>query len=156
MFKNLKYGIINLIKWFPIVWKNRDWDYGFILDILKFKLINVEKMFRHYGNHMNSERDADNVHKALLYLDRMINYDYHDNVFKHHDKKWGQMKMEFKDSEDGKSLLDIIRPNVKTEKDKVKEHKEYRRLSEIVEKQEVQDYEMFFDHLKKHIRSWWD
>jgi nitrogenase subunit NifH len=109
-----------------------------------------------YGNHVNSERDADNVHKALLYLDRMINYDYHDNVFKHHDKNRGQMKMEFKDSEDGRSFLDITRSNIKTEEDKIKEHKEYRRLAEIVEKQEVQDYEIFFDHLKKHIRSWWD
>lgn len=156
MFKNLKYGIINLIKWFPIIWKDRDWDYGFILDILKFKLTNVENMFRYYGNHVDSKRDADNVHKALLYLDRMINYDHHDNVFKHHDKKWGRIKMEFKDLDDGRSLLDITRPNAKTEEDKIRENKEYRKFLEVVEKQEVQDYKMFFDHLKKYIKTWWD
>lgn len=156
IFKSLKYGVTNLIKWFPIIWKDRSWDYEFILEILKFKLTNVENMFRYHGNHMNSERDADNVHRAILYLDRMINYDYHDDVFKHHDKKWGEIKMGFKDSGGGKSLLNITRPNIKTKEDEVTERKEYRRLLEDVEKHEKQDYEMFFGHLKKYIRSWWD
>jgi hypothetical protein len=154
-FRNFKYGIINLIKWFPVVWKDRDWDHEFILDILKFKLTNVENMFRHHGNHVDSEKDADNVHKAILYLDRMISFDYDENVFKHHDKKWGQIETKTMER-NGRSCFDITRSNIKTVENEKKEHKEYRRLSKIVEKQEVQDYEMFFNHLKKHIRSWWD
>ena len=156
IFKSLKYGIINLIKWFPIIWKDRDWDYEFIFEILRFKLVNVENMFRHYGNHMDSKRDADNVHEALLYLDRMLDYDYHGNVFKEHDQKWGRIKMTPEDFDGSKSLLNITRSNIKTKEDKIKERKEYRELLEIVDRHEKQDYEMFFDHLKKYIKSWWD
>ena len=34
-------GVKNLWKWFPIIWKDRDYDHHFILEILKFKLHNV-------------------------------------------------------------------------------------------------------------------
>lgn len=40
-FKDFKSGIKNLIKWFPIVWKDRDWDDAYILYVLKFKLANT-------------------------------------------------------------------------------------------------------------------
>lgn len=32
-------GCSNLIKWFPIIWKQRDWDYFHIYEIIKQKLI---------------------------------------------------------------------------------------------------------------------
>lgn len=33
--------IYHLIKWIPVIWKDRDWDSGFIYMILEFKLKNV-------------------------------------------------------------------------------------------------------------------
>lgn len=35
---SIRPGIKNLIHWFPIIWKNRDWDHDFILETLKFKI----------------------------------------------------------------------------------------------------------------------
>ena len=34
----LRYGISNLIKWFPIVWRDRDFDSAYIMEILLFKM----------------------------------------------------------------------------------------------------------------------
>jgi len=38
MFRNIKYGIKNLWKWLPTIWKDRDWDDHYIFEILKVKL----------------------------------------------------------------------------------------------------------------------
>ena len=35
----------NLIKWFPIIWNDRDWDHAYVEDILLFKLNNMYKRF---------------------------------------------------------------------------------------------------------------
>lgn len=36
--RNFIIGVKNLIKYFPLVWKTRDWDYGYIEKVLLFKL----------------------------------------------------------------------------------------------------------------------
>jgi hypothetical protein len=41
-FKN---SIKNLIKWFPIIWNDRDWDSAYIEEMLLFKLNNMYKRF---------------------------------------------------------------------------------------------------------------
>jgi len=38
-------GISNLIKWFPLIWKDRDFDHGYLYDILYFKLGEMQKFF---------------------------------------------------------------------------------------------------------------
>src|SRR5205807_2048688 len=52
--------IKNLIKWFPIVWKDRDLDSAYIFDLLKFKLENQAKSIggndRHVGAQINSQK----------------------------------------------------------------------------------------------------
>ena len=48
MIQKIRYfinSIKNLIKWFPIIWRDRDWDYAYIEDILLFKLNNMHKRF---------------------------------------------------------------------------------------------------------------
>lgn len=36
---NFQQGIINLWKWFPIIWKDRSWDDHYIFEIIKHKLL---------------------------------------------------------------------------------------------------------------------
>ncbi len=45
-FRSIKYGIKNLITWFPIIWKDRDWDHWYLYKILRFKLIQMENLQR--------------------------------------------------------------------------------------------------------------
>jgi hypothetical protein len=44
-FKYVYNSIKNLIRWFPIIWKDRDWDHAYVEDILLFKLNNMYKRF---------------------------------------------------------------------------------------------------------------
>lgn len=41
-------GVKNLIKWFPIIWKDRDFDRDYLYDIMYFKMSNMEEFFK-YG-----------------------------------------------------------------------------------------------------------
>jgi uncharacterized UPF0160 family protein len=43
--KSFIQGIKNIIKWFHIIWEDRDFDYGYLLDILEFKLKSMEQFF---------------------------------------------------------------------------------------------------------------
>ena len=160
---NIKNGIPNLIKWFPVIWQNRDWDHNFIWILLHKKLTLMENCIRNYGHHVYAERDADQIKLAINLLNRLIEDEYHENVFKDHDEKWGDTHLNWKKA-DGQEFgykeevctLDITRDNVKTEKDKEQERKEFRRLSPKVEEQRKQDIDFLFDYMKKHIQGWWD
>ena len=52
-------GVKNLIKWFPVIWRNRDWDHTFIYDMLIFKLEQQAKYIGGKNRHMNAKRDAE-------------------------------------------------------------------------------------------------
>jgi hypothetical protein len=155
--RDIKIGMFNLTKWLPIIWQDRDWDSEYIIRLLQFKLSNMEDFIRYKGHHLYAERDADTIHRALLYIDRILNYDHHSNIFKHHDKKWGEVEISTEDIDNSDSCKVLLkRQNVKTEKDEELERKEFRILTEKVYVLEQQDYDMLFKHLKKYIRTWWD
>ena len=54
-FKRIK----NLIRWFPIIWKDQDWDDHYIFEILKFKLKNQAKYISYHNRHISAKRDAE-------------------------------------------------------------------------------------------------
>lgn len=132
---NLISSIKNLITWFPVVWKDRQWDHIFLLTILRKKLSLMEKFFREKCNHVNSERDADNIKFAILLLNRIMEDDY-SSVFKPYEVKYGEISFKSFSSEKEKELFH-----------KCMEHEVYLRN---------QDLDVLFSHLRKHILEWWD
>ena len=63
--------IYSLYRWFPIIWEDRDWDYYFIYEILKQKLINTEKYIRKDGLHVFNEHDADSIKTAIEMIEKV-------------------------------------------------------------------------------------
>lgn len=61
-------GVKNLIKWFPVIWKNRDWDHTFIYDVLQFKLQQQAKYIGNKNRHVSAKRDAE----IMLLCTRLI------------------------------------------------------------------------------------
>ena len=69
-------GIKNLWKWFPIILKDRDWDYYYIFQVLKFKL---EKQAKHLGKrnwHESSKRDAEIMMTCVRLINKLQNEEY--------------------------------------------------------------------------------
>ena len=52
-------GVKNLWKWFPVIWKDRDWDTSFIYEIIKVKLNNQADYIGGKNRHTRAKRDAE-------------------------------------------------------------------------------------------------
>ena len=74
--KNKIRQIRNVLRWIPIIWRDRDWDYYFIYEMLKQKLINVEKFTRRDGVHFYNNRDADGILKVIEMIEK-VQTEYH-------------------------------------------------------------------------------
>lgn len=152
------YGVRNLISWFPIIWKDRNWDYWFIYVILRHKLHLMEQNIRRYGHHTTSDKDADKIKVCVLLLDRLINDDYHENVYYQYYKRWGHPEMVFQEFTKNSKLGELLfrYPNVKNEEDDKLRHAQYLSKGQLSEALKKQDLDLLFKIMNKHIQTWWD
>ena len=75
--KTVWIGIKNLWRWFPIIWKDRDWDYYYIFQVLKFKLEKQAKHLNKYG----SERDAELMMTCVRLINKLQNEEYYEAYY---------------------------------------------------------------------------
>jgi len=52
-------GVKNLWNWFPVIWKDRDWDQSFIYEVLIHKLEKQAKYIGQRDFHTRAKRDAE-------------------------------------------------------------------------------------------------
>lgn len=156
MFRNIKYGIKNIIKWMPVIWNDRQWDQYYLYLMLRHKLSLMEKFFREDGITLSSEEKAEKMELCILLLDRLIKSEYIYSAYKNHDKKWGEIEMTTKELPNGNFSCHISRPNAITEKEKEQERKETLRCAEREAYLEKQDIGYLFNTIKKYILYWWD
>jgi len=146
-FRNIKYGIRNIIKWTPLLYKDRDWDHVYLMKIIQFKMSNMEKLFRKHGHHVNSDRDAKEIRICITLLDKIIKDDYLKKEWTKFDEKWGEL--EFTKNE-------LIRSKVITEEDNKQVRKETRRLYDKEDSIRNQDMDLLFKIMRRKILGWWD
>ena len=79
--------IKNLIRWAPIIWRDHDWDYHFIYEMLKHKLTFTEKFIREKGIHVFNTEDADSIVKAIELIDKVQN-EYYLNKYLSEATEW--------------------------------------------------------------------
>ena len=148
---NIRYGIKNLIKWFPVVWKDRDWDQIYLYKSLHFKLKNMEHLHRTNAHYIGSEKEAHNIRVCKLLLERLIDDVYYDKVFMQHDKKWGDYVIGKQNTFDGSI---IPRENIKSKEDFEKEKKEkadlrFSQARELEKAKKEKAARLFEEQLKK-------
>jgi len=145
-------GIGNLTSYFKIIWEDRDWDSHFLFALLRFKLKRMEQLNRFHGHAVSSIEIADKIKVCVLLLDRIVKDEYEERVFEKHDKKWGDINLDFSDS----GCINITRKNVKTKEDHEKEWKEHKALWERSAALKQQDIDLLFKIMSKHATKWWD
>jgi len=149
--RNIKYGVSNLVNWFPIIWNDRDWDYHFIYIILHKKLKRMENSIR-YAPFVNAEKRADEIKLCVNLLDRLKKDVYIDMTEKSFIKRWGKCK--FNTTE--KNILNIVYEKDPENIYKTKRDKELRCRMNHEEYLINQDLSMLFNTMTKCIRGWWD
>lgn len=84
LFNDFIKGVKNLIKWFPIVWRDRDWDDYYIFEILKFKITNQADYISKKDRHTLAQRDAQIMRTCVRLMERVqseyYNTEYQDYV----------------------------------------------------------------------------
>jgi hypothetical protein len=159
--RQIKYGIQNLIKYFKVIWNDRDWDHYFFFILLQTKLKYMEKIFRQYGYHVNSERDADKMKVCINLLGRIINDDYCKYEFEKHDERYGKLKMntlpnQYDNNGKVSSYLAEFSRDKTTEQIKEQERKAFQRIYKKQILLEKNDLDLLFHILRTQIKSWWD
>ena len=158
VFRDIGQGVKNLIKWFPVIWNDRQWDHFFVFYILKKKLELMSKAFRTNAYSADADKDADRMDYCINVIDRILKSEYNEIAFKDLYEKWGKSEMNFEpiENRDGFSRLLITHKNVKTEEDQKQFDKEFRLCLDHEEYLERQDLTILFQTMEKHIRTWWD
>ena len=136
-------SIKRLIKWAPIIWSDRDWDHYFILNVLKMKIKFFREHIEKYGLHVNKGRDCKNMLIAELLIERLQNPSQYVEHYKaEYDRKWPTPEGD---------ILELLNRNFSKE-----ETADFKRLMQLEEEAWNRDFKYLSEHLRKHLRQWWD
>lgn len=89
----------NIIKWAPTIWKDRDWDDGFIFDILQKKIEFQRKEIIYANRHTQVNRDNRDMTIVLNLIER-VKEEYYNSEYLDYEKS----KFRFEDVEDREDL----------------------------------------------------
>ena len=85
--KDFTHGVKNLIRWFPVIWKDRDWDDHYIWEIWKKKLsFQAEHIYKH-GHHVNNVYDAERMRICVRLIDDIQHEFYSSEFMDYHESK---------------------------------------------------------------------
>jgi hypothetical protein len=152
----------NLYRWFPIIWKDQDWDDFYIFEILKFKLKNQAEYIGYHDRHVSAKRDAEIMMTCVRLIDKVQDEWYGREYFEYHESELkfipseshpGSYEMEVEyisdNYEDYFNKYPLIYKQVKTE-DK------HKTAFEIAKVNEERAHKLLFKILEQNIRRWWD
>ena len=175
MHKDLVQGVKNLWKWFPIIWKDRDWDHNFIYTLLAKKLEFQAKYIGNGGIHVDAKRDAERMmlvakliklqqddFYAMEYMDYQVTEDYFtliDDKPEYLEWKQDTISETFVDYFAKyplyhKRAIEYIMANQKRFTSKHTDDQLIAMVMGNLRQQKCKD--LIFKLLNQHIDSWWD
>lgn len=86
--KNIKQGLKNLYVWFPIIWKDRNWDQGYIFDILAKKLTLQSQYIGQRDWHTTAKRDAEIMMTCVRLIEKVKEEYYQMEYFDYHESRF--------------------------------------------------------------------
>lgn len=132
--KRFFYNFYNIAKWTKVLWNEQDWDYGYLLNIIQYKLKKMEKYFSTANICTPETYDEilDSLRICIKDIDHLISEDYMIECFK--DVPEHEYGKPF--SEEAKKIF-LEANNVYLQKDK-----------------ELNDE--FFNTMRDNYQKWWD
>ncbi len=144
-------GIGNLIYWFPIIWKDRDFDHYYLTAILRHKMNSMAKFYdSSHAWGVDAPKLAHEMKFCVLILDRILKDDYNKEGYYLHDRKWGEL--EFVTNEKGNMTITRVNRHM----DEELEQEEYKKVCEDEMKYRDVDIATLFEIMKNNLLNWWD
>jgi hypothetical protein len=153
----------NLYRWFPIVWKDQDWDHYFIYEVLKFKLKNQAEYIGKKGNHLSAKRDAEIMMTCVRLIDKIQDEYYASEYFEYYKSHLEFKKLEnselFEISETVTSealegyfkkypLIYRLVPDLAAPKSRI--------AFQMAKINQERAHKLLFKIIQENIQSWWD
>jgi hypothetical protein len=156
--------IYNLYRWFPIIWKDQDWDHHYIFEILKFKLKNQANYIGGKDRHTRAKRDAEIIMTCIRLINKVQDEYYGREYFEYHKSELkfipseshpGSYEIEIEHISDNYEdyfkkypLIYRMVPDLKASKHKI--------ALDIARINEERAHKLLFKILEQNIRNWWD
>lgn len=153
----------NLYRWFPIIWKDQDWDDHYIFEILKFKLKNQAEYIGYHDRHTRAKRDAEIMMLCVRLIEK-VQSEYYGSEYQDYYKSDmrfipskshpGSYEMEVEILEENfddyfkKYPLIYKQVNKTGNKEKI--------AFSIAKVNEERVHKLLFKLLEQNIRGWWD
>lgn len=162
--KDFIYGIKNLWRWFPVIWRDRNWDQHYIYNILIHKLEKQATYFSQSEYSTRSKREAEKmflcarlarIQQEELYVDEFYeSYEMkHEFIPTDETKKWYTMESEII----SENFIDYFSkyPRQYRLVDKTGKDKEDI-AREIAHKNQERSRKLLFKIMEQNIERWWD
>jgi len=93
MHREFARGVKNLIYWFPIIWKDRNWDSHYIFEILKHKLTSQANYIAEQDRHTRAQQDARDM-RLCVELMKLVQDGFYESEYAdyHKTKHWFEPK----------------------------------------------------------------
>ena len=171
-------GIKNLWKWFPTIWRDRDWDANFIYEIIKVKLEHQAKYIGDHDRHTRAKRDSELMRLTSRLIQRCQD-DYYDlEYMDYHVSEWNWLDVTEDDNIPEKyknsKRLDIELVSENFDEYFKKYPRQYKRALDpdtywpysektdktiamwIGDENQKRAQTLLFKIMDKNIRGWWD
>lgn len=147
-FKDIKAGFSNLWKWKKVIWKNRDWDFYYLYEMLEFKLIMMADTFEKNNIVEKTPEMVAEIRKVVRWI-QLVKSEFEDIGYG--DMHWGNVIC--------KDLSDFIT------------RQEYKQWlldnnitpvgnnfeTQLMRSAAIDKYnKLIFDKIKDNISNWWD
>lgn len=172
---NFRCGVENLITYFKIVWKDRDWDDYYIYQFLIFKIKKTSKHIREHDFHLNAKRDSEIMDTVVKLLERDRDEYYSMEFLDYHKSKFNWIDT---DDCDGCKQLEIEEISNNLQEYFEKYPLVYKKAIEEINKEKERYFDvniddkfiaihmgrlreekahyLAFELINRNIRKWWD
>ena len=168
-------GIKNLWKWFPVIWKDRDWDHAYIYKILEFKLKNQSKYIKTHDRHTRAQYDSTRMDLVARLIQKQMDEYYNIEYLNYSDTEF-----EFGDWNEDNILREVtLKTNSENYDDYFKKYPTWHRRAikyiqtgprkfttdetdkhlvamVMSDLKQAKCQELIFKLMEYHIGSWWD
>ena len=164
-------SIKNLIRWFPIIWKDQDWDHRYIYNILEFKIRNQAKYIGSRDIHTRAKRDAEIMMTCVRLIEKVSDEFYDGEYMDYHESNF---RFEPCEDHEGYSQLHIDEISNRFEEFFKKYPRQYKRALDpniywpysektdktiamwIGDENQKRAQTLLFKIMDRNIRGWWD
>lgn len=173
--KYFKQGVKNIIYWFPIIWKDRNWDHSFIYDVMKHKMTSQADYISRNDRHTRAQQDARRMRLCvkLMQLCQDETYsleysDYHkdkhwfepcedkegyttwesENIWENYDAYFKKYPLIYKRVMNGAGPFPLTRKNKVDIKQRI--------AMNIGHVNQERAHKLLFNIMEENIRGWWD